>query len=690
MASTNEEDPLIATLPPKTDPITYLTIIEYNLTKERLPTLHNILQDIQLTLEIGWDLVHLLMPLLPESQVCLQDIARLGNPREVVLKVTESLRLIEIGAMDEEDPDEDEAEPEDTDDGFESTLKTIEELKLSIPGAASESTTQKAKPQVPLQVLQFQELVSMLSVLHPRIKTRHPSRFLSTSLQAVLAVYSQLKSVENELTDSVISFVGAVAGTRRPQLPPRRSTSQLVTQAALVSAPDPEANSQPASGEDLAIYDRLLQSFITHVLEDYMLSLTSVDDTPGLAWGSRLLEKLEPDRVFRGPQKTSFTDKFARSETLSGRLSTVGQIVAVARDLDLNSTDLHAAVMDVKKESTGQPAEEDEPPSSVEDIPLSKTGSLFLVTARKVAGILYGSDVTTPPVAIFPDHATIIKNFMGGRSPATIGMEPEALIDCILALGVLALEDNNIGEPEDNEAFSTYLHTISVISANTPSPSLRAHAHYLTSTILRSHPDSTFRFSFIHDTLENCPFENLKESAVGWLKGETIEANPMSHRGSHAHDKGSESDDEAYANKHSIFSTPLALGKLSPFLFPDLTLAFSSTPAESLPETWAKFRLELGFYMAALNFYYLLLVAKHLHEPLDIKGLHETADIGGSYLGPLRKAVQIFGEDLEKGQEGQLWNNEGDQGVKDAKMDIERLQELLGVVEGAVKRLNSE
>lgn len=58
------DNPLLKALPPETDYISYLTILEYSLTAEQLPTLHKILQDTTLTANIGWDLVHLLLPLL--------------------------------------------------------------------------------------------------------------------------------------------------------------------------------------------------------------------------------------------------------------------------------------------------------------------------------------------------------------------------------------------------------------------------------------------------------------------------------------------------------------------------------------------------------------------------------------------------------------------------------------------------
>jgi hypothetical protein len=45
-------NPLLAALPPATDYITYLTLIEYNLNEENLPVLHEVLQDTELTANI--------------------------------------------------------------------------------------------------------------------------------------------------------------------------------------------------------------------------------------------------------------------------------------------------------------------------------------------------------------------------------------------------------------------------------------------------------------------------------------------------------------------------------------------------------------------------------------------------------------------------------------------------------------
>ena len=45
MAEDAKENPLLAALPPATDYMTYLTLVEYNLTEDNLPTLHQVLQD---------------------------------------------------------------------------------------------------------------------------------------------------------------------------------------------------------------------------------------------------------------------------------------------------------------------------------------------------------------------------------------------------------------------------------------------------------------------------------------------------------------------------------------------------------------------------------------------------------------------------------------------------------------------
>ena len=183
MAS-ESDDPLIKALPPATDYLTYLTLLEYQLTPARLPTLHRLLQDEVLTTNIGWDLVQILLPMLPQSQDCLQDVARLGNPREVILRVSDSLMKLEPGDDDESG------------------------------GELNEQASEKT--EFPRHIMQFNCLVAMLSVLHRRIKTKYPSRFIATSLQAALEAYSSMPT--NETTNAILEFLRDLSPSKRPTL----------------------------------------------------------------------------------------------------------------------------------------------------------------------------------------------------------------------------------------------------------------------------------------------------------------------------------------------------------------------------------------------------------------------------------------------------------------------------------------
>ena len=652
----SEENPWQALKPPASDSITYLTFIETNLTKETLPELHRVLQEQELNQAIGWDLVHLLLPLLPESEGCLIDVAKLGNPREVVLKVSESLRILELDSLDnrsELSEDEDQEKRASTQDS-----------------TKQEEASQISEADLPLPVLQFRVLLSMLSILHPRIKTKYPSRFLSSTLQAVLSKYSEALTHQEEMTDDIIKFIKALTGTKRPVLPPRRSSSKILLQDVAKTAPDPEATGEQIPEEEIAMQKRLLQSFITHVLEDYMLALQSSEDIPGMAWSARYQQKVDPAHVV--PHKQSIADRLSSSEIFKSRLTTVGSLVALAQDLGLNSQALFDVLIDTTPEAKGNEEAEDDPPQTPDDIPLSKTGSLLLFSARKAAETFYDRPLNTPPVSIFPQHEIIVKNFLGSRARASMGLEPEALVDAILFLGMQALNADAIGEPASDEDFNEYLQNISLLSANSSSPALRYQAHFLCTTVLRSHPHDLVRLSFIRDTLEHCPFENLKTSAVSWIKGETIEANPVPGLG-----ENSETNDSP-----SIFATPVALATLSPFLFPDLT---EHLTAPSLSESYMQFLADLSFYLATLNFYYLLLRAKHLHHPLDIRALGVNSDIGGSYLGPLKEAASRYKNGLKEG--GPLSQGGDDER---AIMELGILEDVISKVEEGVLALVKE
>ena len=279
--------------PPATDRFTYLTIIEKFLTPEILPTLYDILQDAQLTSDIGWDLVDMLLP-VQGSEPCLETVARLGNPRECILKVLEVLEGLRLSEG---------------------------ERGLQGLGLGADEAEKDGQPSLSVEEgnRRFITLLGMLAILHKRIKTKHPSRFLATSLLAVYKIYQP----NQEQTASVINLVHSLSGQRaRPPLPQRKSSVNVANPDqdgdASKNAPDPEAENQDdPSGED-EVQRRLLLSFTSCVLESYV-------NTNDMAWSRRLLEFYNPEKIVPG-RKTA-TQAFREDQELLNRDAMVGKLV---------------------------------------------------------------------------------------------------------------------------------------------------------------------------------------------------------------------------------------------------------------------------------------------------------------------------------------------------------------------------
>lgn len=295
----NPDDPLVQTLPPATDYLTYLTLLEYQLTPKRLPLLHQILQDEKLTTNIGWDLVDLLLPMVPASTECLQDIARLGNPREVILRVSEALMQLH--------PEEDESD--------------------------DEADSAEAGKTLPTHILKFNCLLSMLSVLHSRLQTKSPSRFIATSLQAALEAYTTMPSDESTL--AFLEFLRDISPNKRPAPPPRAPSESSVLRVAEKSAPDPEAevaSPSPSADNDTLLVSKFIQFGLLELLKSYLLSFSSPMD-PAMAWAVRMQEHLHPS--LRLPD-SSQTQAFANTKELKERDMIMGKIVVCHQINDID------------------------------------------------------------------------------------------------------------------------------------------------------------------------------------------------------------------------------------------------------------------------------------------------------------------------------------------------------------------
>lgn len=284
--------------PPATDRFTYLTIIEQFLSPGILPTLNEILQDANLTSEIGWDLVDMLIP-LQGSETCLETVARLGNPRECIIKVLEVLEGLHVP-------------------GRGIGLEDVE-----IDAGEEESNQQSVSAEEANR--RFITLLGMLAILHRRIKTKYPSRFLATSLLAVYKMYQP----NQEQTASVLNLVHSLSGQRaRPPLPQRKSSVNVANPDqdgdASKNAPDPEAEQEDDVSEEEEVQRKLLLSFTSCVLESYV-------NKNDMAWSRRLLEFYNPEKVV--PGRITATQAFRENEELLNRDAMVGKLVVRAMSI---------------------------------------------------------------------------------------------------------------------------------------------------------------------------------------------------------------------------------------------------------------------------------------------------------------------------------------------------------------------
>lgn len=278
-------------------------------------------------------------------------------------------------------------------------------------------------------------------------------------------------------------------------------------------------------------------------------------------------------------------------------------------------------------------------PSSAADVQLSRTGSLLLFSAFTAAYSLFDVKTAIPPMDIFPEYAAILEGFIGDESMNGIGLKRASFADAVIFLGLFISDTSTYTPPKDDQTFTGTLQRISLLSANSPSARLRFNAHLLTTKILHSHPSDDTRLAFIQDTLQHCPYENLKTSAVGWLKDEILSA---------------DRSDSVGPSHSAPFRSPSTLSTLCPFLFLDPRKLTSSND-------YSSFHSHYSFYLAVLNLLYLLLTSPSLYLSLDIKSFIQTSNIRLRFLAPLK---EISGELRAQSQSDQP--NEDEEGEDEA------------------------
>ncbi|KAJ5785501.1 uncharacterized protein N7503_010713 [Penicillium pulvis] len=610
------ENPLVQALPPATDYLTYLTLLEYQLTPERLPLLHRLLQDEKLTTNIGWDLVKLLLPMLPASTDCLHDVARLGNPREVILRVSEALMQLQPEDEDEEDLADD-----------------------------------KSDKRLPAHSLQFNCLLAMLSELHNRIKTKSPSRFVATSLQAALEAYTSMPS--DETTLAFLEFLRDISPKKRPAPPPRSDSQSAVLRVnSISSAPDPEAEGAPAVANEAILVEKFLQFGLIEVLKVYLLSHSGPMD-PGMSWTVRMQEHFHP--ALKLPEQSQ-SEAYTATTELKERDMIMGKIVALSRDFGIESADL-VSIISSSPDSQPQILDFDEPTTSANEISLERHGSLLLLAARTAGSTLFRSGESVPRIPIFPDLALIYKNFLGDTESldeVAYG-QPQALIDSLLALTVFALQEPTT-TPSSHAEFKNFVITLTGCTSNKEYGIVRQ----IPATIVHSYPSTTARFKLIQTILEDDRLQSARDSAVSWLKDEII---------------GATSPD-------TIFQDPVYFWSLFPLLFKTARVAAST----KLIDGWISLTQTEGPALhSALNLYFLLL-SSPLRDQLHLE--KTVLFFRSEVLAPLRTLFRTFEADFtSKGGDGIV---EAAVGVEMSQVGLSRSLGLIGLTLDQIEDAISE
>ncbi|KAK6208163.1 YAP1-binding protein 1 [Pestalotiopsis sp. IQ-011] len=520
----------------KEEPFTYLTILQYHvISPDVLPTLNEVLgSNVKLAQDIGWDLVQLLLD-IDGSEACLETVARLGNPREVIIKVMEALEGLSESSIDE--------------------AALLADADVSPPPT---NVTGK-----------FVTLLGMLAILHRRIKTKYPSRFLGSSLVKVYEAYQP----NPEMTASVINLVRSLSGRKRPPLPTRKSSVNVANPDqdgdASKNAPDPEAEQEDPTEERMQ--NKLLQSFVTCILQRYV-------NEHGMQWSARLLEHYHPEKKIPGRKTT--IQSYSEEAKLHERDAVVGQLVALSRDLGLRDASA-PFVKSLYETATGfDPMAVYSDFSTLQDIRLSPGGAVCLMAYWLFSAEVFEADSPQPEMHIFPDQHTLLERFLGAAPQSEIDSNP-GIADALLAISLALYEKDLIAKGAEPNIMA-YHHHLTLIAVFHPDIQVRNAATNFAGTILHSDPDDQGRLEILEDLLENCGFASLKACAVTWLKEELIEAKKSS--------------------SSNVFSSSDIIERLQYDIFPD-SIALKSESEDQLQDYWAQNGL---FLLQVANFAYFL------------------------------------------------------------------------------------
>jgi hypothetical protein len=570
---------------------------------------------------------------------------------------------------------ETESDEEVEDDEDDEAEHSGDEETSAVPAHTDRQSQKDSALHAQHTLKRFNNLLSALATVHPRISARFPSKFLSTELSTVLIAFTKaVETVEGAavtgVVEQILSFLGVVrpqlaqarrpGSINRPPLPPRVSSTASVAQAA-----------GPEVQED-QLQARLIASFLTHVLSGYLmrtkrqtapkpeheghshvhpaLKPLDVADERGLevGWAGKYDEEVLRPSKSKVPGGRTLIDVEREGRAAQSNVkAVVDEISFMCEQLGLETEEL----LELCQSGGADTPEEDEDdhseipaPTAASEIPLSKPGALFLLSHRLSMHL----PEAPSSLQIYPHHSAIAEAFMI-YSP---GQSHPAIIDAILFLGALSLETGGLGDiPESTDAFFIYLQIFSVISTNASSAQQRFLANTHVARCLRAHPNEAVRLAYVRDTLEHCPFESVKAAVVGILKDEIVHATTPVHRAGAS----------APSTPNSILGTSLGLSEIFDVLFPEMEKTFAGG------DEWEIWKDVHPRVAATLNLYLLLLLNAELRHRVGVDTKFR-GKVESRFLEPIRKRLGGFKEREAK---------EGGMNVAMLEITVDRIEEVM-------------
>ncbi|KAK9448691.1 YAP-binding/ALF4/Glomulin [Limtongia smithiae] len=463
------------------DYITYSTLLDIYLTNserykesERITILqaldsilrNNVSDTETLLSSVAWDLPVLLLPYLSSSEAF--DIVA-ASPTVTSRKA--ALRIFNLIA--------------EKGNAKEVFLKAIEALSSLSVDSSFDATPEQNLDSEKLFVLQFYALFEVIISVTRRITTQYPSRFLATSSTALLSFFSN--HVDDLSDQSLPVLLRRLYLFSRDYIPP--------------------PSKSPVDPEEELLQRLMLQSYATHMVE-IMLRNQSVD------WSRRYFAVIKPELEILPERERK------RAVTFEG-IASANIVEMMERFLQLTSSfdiapEVFAETILADPPEMEPENEEDvdpsfpTPPQADQSIPLSAEGCFLLLAEYLI------SDPRAKITFTATEVIKIITRFLvreNGEAPGA------GVCDAVGFFAWKFLKDVDQAELDamPSADFNGFLQLLTSLSATSSIPPVRFLFHTLVTHLLRkSSPERAF--AYIYDTLEYCPFENVRGAFVIVLK----------------------------------------------------------------------------------------------------------------------------------------------------------------------------